>query len=114
MQKIHISGKYQYLNNKRENVELDYFNDPKAFIEYSNDMQDVYKNIEDYNLGKKCKVLIVFDDMIASMINDKKVNPLVTEVFIRGRKRNISIVFVTQSYFKVPKEVRLNTTHFLL
>ena len=83
-----------------------------AFIEYSNDMQDVYKNIEDYNLGKKLKVLIVFDDMIADMINNKKLNPIVTELFIRGRKLNISIVFITQSYFKVPKDVRLNSTRF--
>ena len=77
-------------------------------------MQDVYKNIQEYNLGKKCKVLIVFDDVIAGLINNKKLNPVVTELFIRGRKLNISIVFITQSYFKVPKEDRLNTTHFLL
>ena len=83
-------------------------------MEYSNDMQDVYKNIEDYNPGKKCKVLIVFDDMIADMINNKKLNPIVTELFIRGRKLNISIVFITQSCFKVPKDVRLNSTHFFI
>ena len=77
-------------------------------------MQDVYKNIEDYNPGKKRKILIVFDDTIADMINDKRLNPIVTELFIRGRKLNISIVFVTQSYFKVPKVVRLNSTHFFI
>ena len=60
------------LIHKREKVGLDPFNDPKAFIEHSNDMQDVYKNIDEYNLGKKHKVLIVFDDMIADMINNKK------------------------------------------
>ena len=76
-------------------------------------MQDVYKNIEDYNIGKKRKILIVFDDMIADMINNKKLNPIVTELFIRGRKLNISIVFIT-SYFKVPKDVRLNSTHFFI
>ena len=76
-------------------------------------MQDVYKNIEDYNLGKEPKVLIVFD-MIADMINNKKLNPIVTELFIRSRKLNISIVFITQSYFKVPKDVRLNSTHFFI
>ena len=76
-------------------------------------MQDVYKSIEEYNLGKKRKVLIVFEDMIADMINDKKLNPIVTELFIRGSKLNISIVFVTQSYFKVTKDVGLNSTHFL-
>ena len=105
--------KYQYLINKREKVGLNHFNDPKAFMEYSNDMQDVYKNIEDYNPIKKCQVLIIFDDMIAD-INNNKLNPIVTELFIRGRKLNISIVFITQSYFKVPKDVRLNSTHFFI
>ena len=77
-------------------------------------MQDVYKNIEDYNPGKKRKVLIVFDDMIADIINNKRLIPIVTELFIRGRKLDISIVFITQSYFKVPKDVRLNSTHFFI
>ena len=103
--------KYQYLINKREKVRLNHCNDPKAFMEKSNDMQDVYKNIEDYNPIKKRKILIVFDDMIADMI---KSNPIVTALFIRGRKLNISIVFITQSYFKVPKDVRLNSTHFFI
>ena len=106
--------KYQYLINKREKVGLNHFNDPKAFMEFSNDMQDVYKNIEDYNPIKKRKILIVFDDMIADMINNNKLNPIVTELFIRGRKLNIFIVFITQSYFKVPKDVRLNSTHFII
>ena len=104
--------KYQYLINKREKVGLNHFDEHKAFIEYSNDMQDVYKNIEDYNPGKKRKIVIVFDDMIADMINNKRLNPIVTELFIRGRKLTISIVFITQSCFKVPKDVRLNSTHF--
>ena len=106
--------KYQYLINKREKVGLNHFNDPKAFMEYSNDMQDVHKNIEDYNPIKKRKTLIVFDDMIADMINNNKLNPIVTELFIRGRKLNISIAFITQSYFKVPKDVRLSSTHFFI
>ena len=76
-------------------------------------MQDVYKNIEDYSPNKKRKVL-VFDDMISDMINIKRLNPVVTELFIRGRNINISIVFITQSYFKVPKDVRLNSTHFFI
>ena len=59
-------------------------------------MQDVYKNIDEYNPAKQCKVLIIFDDMIADMINNKKLNPVVTEMFIRGRKLDISIVFITQ------------------
>ena len=95
-------------------LSLNHYDDPKAFSEYSNDMEDVYKNIEEYNLSKKRKVLTVFDDMIADMINNKKLNLVVTELFIRGRKLIISIVFITQSYFKVPKEVRLNTTHFFI
>ena len=84
-------------------------------MEYSNDMQDVYKNIEDYNPIKKRKVLIIFDDMIADTINNNnKLNPIVTELFIRARKLNISIVFITQSYFKVPKDIRLNSTHLFI
>ena len=105
--------KYQYLISIHEKVGLKCFNDPKAFIEYSNDMRNVYKNIDDYNPDKENKILIVFDDMIADMIHNKKLNSIVTELFIRGRKLNISLVFITQSYFKVPKDVRLNTTHFL-
>ena len=106
--------KYQYLINKSEKVGLNYYDYPKAFMDHSNDMQDVYKNIEDYNPRKNRKVLTVFDDMIADMINNKKLNAIVTELFIRGRKRNISIVFITQSYSKVPKDVRLNSTHFFI
>ena len=107
-------AKYQYLINKREKVGLDYFKDPSAFIEYSNDMQDISKNIEDYSPGKKRKTIIVLDDMIADMINNKRLNPVVTELFIRGRKLNISIVFIAQSYFKVPKDVRLNSTNIFI
>ena len=106
--------KHQYLIDKREKEGVDHFNDSKAFMEYSSDMQDVYRNIEDYNPDKKRKVLIVFDDMISDMINNKKLNSIVTELFIRGRKLNISIVFITQSYFKAPKDVKLNVTHFFI
>ena len=87
--------KYQCLINTSEKVGLNHFNDPKAIMEYSNDMQDVYKNIEDYNPIKNRKLLIVFDDMIADMINNNKLNPIVTELFIRGKKLNISIIFIT-------------------
>ena len=107
-------AKYQFLINKRKSTGLKHFNDPKAFIEYSNDMQDVYKNIDEYNPDKENKILIVFDDMIADMINNKKLNSVVTELFIRGRKLNVSLVFITQSYSKVPKNVRLNATCFLI
>ena len=98
-------AKYQYLINKRESVGIDHFHNPKAFIEYSNIMHDVYKNIDEYNPNKENKILIVFDGMIADMINSKKQNSIVTALFNRGRKLNISLVFITQSYFKVPKDV---------
>ena len=107
-------AKYQYLINKTEDVGINHFKDLKAFREYSNDMNNVYKNINYYNPDKENKILIVFDDMIADMIQNKKLNSIVTELFIRGRKLNISLVFITQSYFKVPKDVRLNTSHFFI
>ena len=90
-------SKYQYLINKREGVGINRFNDPKTFIEYSNDMHDVYKDIDDYNPDQENKILIVFDDMITDMIHNKKLKSLVTELFIRGRKLNIYLVFITQS-----------------
>ena len=77
-------------------------------------MCNVYKNIDEYNPNKENKILIVFDDMVADMIHNTKLNSIVTELFIRGRKLNISLVFITQSYFKVPKDVRLNTSHFFI
>ena len=92
-------AKYQYLINIREKVGLKHFNGPKAFIEYSNDIQDVYKNTDENNIDRERKILIVFDDMIADMINNKKLDLIVTELFIRGRKLNISLVFITQSCF---------------
>ena len=106
--------KYHYLINKREGVGIDHFDDPNVFTEYSNDIRDVYKNIDEYNHDKENKILIVFDNMIADMILSNKLNSAVTELFIRGRKLNISLVFITQSYFKVPKDVRLNATHFFI
>ena len=84
-------SKYQYLINKRESVGINHFN--------------IYKNIDDYNLDKENKILIVFDDMIADMIHNKKLNSIVTELFIRVRKSNISLVFITLLYFKVLKDV---------
>ena len=106
--------KYQFLIKKRESIGIKHFNDPKAFIEYSNDIHDVSNNINNYNPDKENIIIIVFDDIIADMINNKKLNSIVTELFIRGRKLNISLVFITQSYFKVPKDFRLNTTHFFI
>ena len=107
-------SKYQYLINKREGLDVNHFNDSRAFIEYSNVMHDVYKNIDYCNPDTENKILIVFDDIIADMIHNKKLNSIVTKLFIRGRKLNISLVFTTQSYFKVPKDVRLDTSHFFI
>ena len=77
--------KYWFLIGKRESTGLKQFNDSKAFIEYSNDMDDIYKKIEEYNLNKKRKIWIVFDYMIADVLSNKKLNPIVTGLFIRIR-----------------------------
>ena len=77
-------------------------------------MDDVYENTNDYNLSRKREILIVFDDMIADIMNNKKFQAIIKELFIRCRKLNISLVFITQSYFSVPKDVRLNSTHYLI
>ena len=84
-------AKYQYLINIHEKVVKVHHNDPKAYIEHSNDMHDVYKNIDDYNPDEDNQNLIVFDDMIADMINNTKLNSIITELFIRRRKLNISL-----------------------
>ena len=96
-------AKYQYLINKRESVVINHSNDPKAFIEYSNDMRNVYKNINYYNPYKENKILIVFDDMIADMIHNKKLNSIVTELFIRGRKLDISLVLSHNNILRFQK-----------
>ena len=77
-------------------------------------MDDVYENIDDYNPNRQRKILIVFDDMIADIMTNKKFQAIIKELFIRCRKLNISLVFITQSYFSVPKDVRLNSTHYLI
>ena len=118
--KIHLhakdphQAKCQFLINKRESIGLKHFNDSQAFLEYSNDMQDFYKIIDEYNTDKERKILIVFDDMIAAMINNQKINSIVIELFITGRKLNIFLVFITQLYFKVPQDFRLNFTRFFI
>ena len=88
-------AKYQLLINKRKSTDIKYLNDSKDFTKYSNDMDDIYKNIEEYNPNKKQKILIAFDDMISYMLSNKKLNPIVTELFIRGRKLNSSLIFIT-------------------
>ena len=107
-------SKYELLINNRENAGIKHLKDSKAFIEGSNTMDDVYEKIDDYNLIRKRKVLIVFDVMIADIMTNKKFQLIIKELFIRCRKINISLVFITQSYFSVPKDVRLNSMHYLI
>ena len=98
-------AEYKFLINKRESAGLKYLNDSKAFIEYSNNIDDIYKkNIEKYNPNKRWKNLIVLDDMIADTLNNQNRNKIINELFVSGRKINIPLVFLTQSYFKVPKD----------
>ena len=99
---------------KHEDAGIKDLNDPKVFTECSNTMDDVYKDIDDYNVTREIKTLIVFDDMIADIISDKKFQPVMKELFIRCRKLFNSLVFITQSYFSVPKDVRLNSAHYLI
>ena len=91
-----------------------HLNDPNAFIEYSNSMDDVYENTNDYNPSRERKKLIVFDDIIADIMTYRRFQAIIKELFIRCRKLNISLVFITQSYFSVPKNVRVNLTHYLI
>ena len=107
-------AKYQFIINEQESTVLKHFNDFKAFIEYSNDMDDIYKNIEEHNPNKNRKILIPFDDMIADILNNKKLNPVVTELLVRVMKVNISLVFIIQSHFAVSKNTRLNYTHYFI
>ena len=111
--------KYEYLIKKRVDVGIKHVNNSNAFIKCSSTMNDVYENINDYNLSRRRKILIVFDDMIADIMTSKKFQNkigvlFIKELFIRCRKLNISFVFITQSYFSVPKDVRLNSTHYLI
>ena len=107
-------NKYQNLINQREQAGIKNLNDPHAFIEYSNDMNDVLENINNYNKNRDKKVLIVFDDMIADIMRSEKFKAIVKELFIRCRNLNISIVFITQSCFRTPKDARLDSTHYIL
>ena len=104
---------YQFLIKKDEDAGIKNLNHPSTFTEYSNTTDDVYNNIDDYNLKRKRKILIVFDDMIADIMTNKRFQAIIKVLFIRCRKLNISLVFITRSYFSVPKEIRLNSTHYL-
>ena len=106
--------KYECLIKKRENIVIKHLNDPNALIECSNAIDDVHENIDDYNPSSKRKKLIVFDDMGADIMTNRRFQAIIKELFIRCTKLNISLVFITQSYFSVPKDVRLNSTHYLI
>ena len=99
---------------KCKDAGIKHLNDLNAFIECSNMTDDVYENIHGYNSSRERKLLIVFDDMIADIMTNKTFQAIIKELFIRCRKLNISLVFITQSYFSVPKDVRLNSTHYLI
>ena len=106
--------KYEYLINKREQAGIKNLNDPHAFIEYSDDMNDVLDDINNYNKNRDKKVLIVFDDMIADIEYNKNFKRIIKQLFYRALKINVSIVFITQSYFRALKDARLNSTHYII
>ena len=106
--------KYELLIKKREDVGIKHVNYSKAFIECSNTMDDIYEKINDYSSIRKRKKIIVFDDMIANIMTNRRFQAITKELFIRCRKLNISLVFITQFYLSVPKDVRLNSTLYLM
>ena len=93
---------------------MKHLNNPNTFIECSNTMYDVYENIHGYNSSGKRKILIIFDDMFADITTNKRFQAIIKELFIRCIKLNFSLAFITQSYFSVPKDVTLNSTHYLI
>ena len=100
--------KYEFLIKKRENGGRKHLN------ECSNTIDDIYENIDEYNPNKKRKILVVYNEMIADIMSNKKIHATTKELFIRCKKLNISLVFITQSFFSVPKDVTLNSTHYLI
>ena len=104
--------KYEYMIKKREDAGIKHLNNQNAFIKCLNTMNYVYEKINDYNPIRKRKKLVVFDDMIADIMKNKRFQAIIKELLIRCRKLSISLAFITQSYFSVPKDVRLNTTHY--
>ena len=106
--------KFKILIKKRKDVGIKHLDNPNPFIECSNTMDDGYENIHDYNSGRKRNIFIVFDDMIADIMTNKKFQVIIKWLFIRCRKLNISLVFIKQSNFSVPKDVRLNSTYYLV
>ena len=112
--KIYLHAKQRFFIKKPENAGIENLNDPNTFIECSNTVDNVYENIDDYIPSRKRTILIVFDDMIADIKTNKKFQAIIKELFIRCRKVNISLLFITQSCFSVPKDGRLNSTHYLI
>ena len=103
--------KFEFLIKKRENVGIKHLNDPSVFTEHSDTMDDVYEDVNEYNSARKRKMLIVFGDMIVDVMINEIFQAIIKGLFIRCRKLNFSVVFITQSYFSVPREVRLNSTY---
>ena len=111
----HLSKpKYVFLITKREDAGIKYLSNPNAFIEWSSTIDGIYENIDNYNPSRKRKVLILFDNMIADIMTNKKFQIIIKELFVRCRKLNFSLVFITQSYFFLQKDVILNSTHYLI
>ena len=106
--------KYKFLIDRREKAGINFINDPNAFIEHSNSINDIFPQIEDYNKRRNRKILIIFDDMISHVMSDKKAQQILRDLFIRCRKSNISLCFLAQFYFSIPKDIRLNCTHYIL
>ena len=106
--------KYEFLIKNHKDVGRNHFDDPNAFIECLNSLDDVYQNIDDYNPSTQRKILIVFDDMIAVVMGNKNFQAIIKELFIRCRKLNISLVFITEFCFSIPKDVGLNSTHLIM
>ena len=106
--------KYEYSIDKREQAGIKNLNDPKAFIEYSDDMEDVLDDINNYNKNRDKKVLIVFDYVIVDIEYNKSFKRIIKELFYRARKINVSMVFIMQSNFRALKDARLNSTHYIL
>ena len=106
--------KYECFIKRREDTGAKHLNDPNAFIECSNTMDDVYENKDDSNPNSKRKMLIAFDNMMADIMKNKEFQAIIKELFIRCRKLNILLAFITQSYFSVPKDVRSCSAHYLI
>ena len=114
MSMILLNKIINYLLTEEKKQELIKLKNQKAFIDYSQTIDDVYQNVKDYNPMKKRKALIVFDDVIARMKANKKLSPRVTEFFLRERKLNILLVFISQYYFKLSKSMRLHSRHYFI